>query len=425
VSLMRIVEGIRKTQLNVFVLFSWLFLFCSACAATMAVDAISKETAIQPENQPVRILFIGNSLTYYNELPKVLAHMVNSSQSDILLETDMVATGGATLESLWYAGEARKKISEGNWDYVVLQEQGSLGGSKFNGKPVINSPDLFHTFAKLFDREIEAVRAKTVLMLTWSSRRAPEGQAQLNHAYMKAARDLDAILVPLGLAWQDVIQGGEHPEMYSDGGHPSFAGTWLGAAVFSEQLLASEGMKINDNSSWCCVIGPAGRVKYGSGDVSDDHKALFRTAAKKAVALAKKLQEAPLPPAPQYAVLDTQAWLEENSAPNQNRDPVEQITGVWSGELALGPEMKGTLTVNIVPGKETVLSFDTAVGTTYRTKPLFWQNSPTEYRMYDQYTHFVYYLRRSDTGLVGVVERLLQQQDNSVVSTFKLHRKPE
>lgn len=77
---------------------------------------------------PISILFIGNSFSYYNALPKLIVRFASTSGSDNFF-VDSIFQGGATLKTLWDNGGALKKLRDRNWDYVVLQERGRLGES--------------------------------------------------------------------------------------------------------------------------------------------------------------------------------------------------------------------------------------------------------------------------------------------------------
>ena len=81
----------------------------------------------------LRVLFIGNSYTYYNNLPGMVAQLSGGR-----IETRMVARGGSTLQQLWDFGEAPAAIREGRWDYVVLQEHSLLGGMRVDGIEHVN-----------------------------------------------------------------------------------------------------------------------------------------------------------------------------------------------------------------------------------------------------------------------------------------------
>ena len=63
-----------------------------------------------------RVLFIGNSLTFWNQGVDVMVKKLVPG-----VETKRVAVGGATLETLWNNDEAKLACAD-NQDVVVLQE---------------------------------------------------------------------------------------------------------------------------------------------------------------------------------------------------------------------------------------------------------------------------------------------------------------
>lgn len=189
----------------------------------------------QPRRKPLRVLFVGNSYTYYNNLPEMLEQLSLSAGTDSRIQARMVVAGGATLEQHWQRGAALWAIQHGGWDYVVLQEQSSLGPSPMlDGLPTIRSPDDFYRYARLFDEAIRQAGANTVFYSTWGRRNAPvQNQQLLDYAYMQIARERHARMAPVGMAWQDLRSKGSAVDPYwQDGSHPSPAGTYLAACVF-------------------------------------------------------------------------------------------------------------------------------------------------------------------------------------------------
>jgi hypothetical protein len=90
----------------------------------------------------------------------------------------------------------------------------------------------------MFDAEIKRQGGRTVLFLTWARKAEPDQQEDLNYGYDSIARELGAVLAPVGPAWQKVRA--EHPnlELYiSDGSHPSPAGSYLAAGVLVNSIL--------------------------------------------------------------------------------------------------------------------------------------------------------------------------------------------
>ncbi|OJH35743.1 hypothetical protein [Cystobacter ferrugineus] len=68
----------------------------------------------------MRVLFIGNSYTYNNDLPGMLEGLVRALSPGTRMETGAVLLGGATLESHWKRGEARELLRGEAWSHVVL-----------------------------------------------------------------------------------------------------------------------------------------------------------------------------------------------------------------------------------------------------------------------------------------------------------------
>ena len=193
----------------------------------LSVAAFSSET-------PLRILFLGNSYTYYNHLAGLVAGMAHGGGGR-RVETGFVAKGGASLEGLYTGTNALEVLRGSRWDLVVLQEHSTLGLSQFNGDIVINDPAAFFAWTRIWDAEIRAQGARTVLLNTWARKGRAGQQAHLDWAYATIARELGAGLIPAGAAFA----GASHLELYqADGSHPSAAGSYLAACAAVEILTA-------------------------------------------------------------------------------------------------------------------------------------------------------------------------------------------
>ncbi len=202
----------------------------------LAVSALAQ--VAPPSEKPLRVLFIGNSYTYFNNLPEMFAKLAQAGlQKPVIYE--MQAPGGVRLKDHWDRAETRKALEEQKWDYVVLQDQSLLGTNYYyEGKPRIPSDELFHTYALQFVKAIREAGAIPVFYLTWARKVVPEDQAALTSAYMRAAKETKSIVAPVGIAWADVES--KYPAInlfYQDGSHPSSAGTYLNACVFYATLF--------------------------------------------------------------------------------------------------------------------------------------------------------------------------------------------
>ncbi len=183
-----------------------------------------------------RVLFIGNSYTYANNLPGLLIELSKGEAKPV--DAEMVVEGGATLNSLWDKGTgqgtAQAAIQSARWDYIVLQEQSTLGGYEVvNGIDQIGDPSGFYDGVRKFDDAIRQVGAKTLLYMTWARRNAPQNQAFLTNAYLTIAKERHAIVAPVGLAWQAALNKLPGLPLYQDdGSHPDVLGSYLAACVF-------------------------------------------------------------------------------------------------------------------------------------------------------------------------------------------------
>ncbi len=182
----------------------------------------------------LKVLFIGNSFTARNNLPGMIASMAIAADNEF--DYRLIQQGGASLRMHWNQGEAQKAIQSGKYDYVILQEQSTL--------PVKNATR-FHENVRLFDPAIRESRAKMVLYETWARRNAPDSQAMLTNGYRAIGKELGALVVPVGEAWERFLKKHDKPVLHDkDNSHPTIAGTYLAACVFFTTLFGRSAVGI-------------------------------------------------------------------------------------------------------------------------------------------------------------------------------------
>ncbi|MBP2355752.1 hypothetical protein JOF29_006862 [Kribbella aluminosa] len=183
----------------------------------------------------MRILFVGNSFTSNNNLPKLLKGLAGARGIEI--EHKVISAGGASLRQHLNAGKALDAIANGGYDVVVLQEQSTLP---------IKSPARFRESARDFNEAIAAAGARTAFYLTWARSNAPETQQALTDAYAGAASELGGTLIPVGMVWERFLATHDKPVLHeSDNSHPTLAGSYLGACVFLIALLNEDPVGID------------------------------------------------------------------------------------------------------------------------------------------------------------------------------------
>jgi hypothetical protein len=175
-----------------------------------------------PTDRALKVLFIGNSFTARNNLPFMVAEL--AAAAGVQIEHRLVSAGGASLRMHWNKGEAPEALRQGGFDYVVLQEQSTL--------PVKNATRM-HENVRLFDAAIKAAGAKTVLYMTWARKHQPSAQKAITDAYNSIGRELGALVVPAGVAWERFMAKHDEPPLHDkDQSHPTVAGTYLAACAF-------------------------------------------------------------------------------------------------------------------------------------------------------------------------------------------------
>ncbi len=196
----------------------------------------------------MNILFIGNSFTFYNEMPSTIQEMCDISGIDARIE--QVTYGGHSLSKfLGDDKEATKevmtKLSNTKWDYVVLQE--------LSKGPIFENTKFIHSVMKL-DRFIKMNGAKTLLYSTWSYRDGSDKLKDdvgftyedfykgIKEAYDEAGRITMSTVVQVGTAFYNMSNKYKDIDLLLDDDyHPSPEGSYLIAAMF---FLTISGQKL-------------------------------------------------------------------------------------------------------------------------------------------------------------------------------------
>jgi hypothetical protein len=173
----------------------------------------------------LKVLFVGNSYTYFWNLPQEVAAMAESQEIPILTRQSTV--GGSNLGEHWNrerGTRSRDLIENGDWDYVVMNNH-SLSS--------IDSPDDFKKYGKLFADLIREHGAEPVFYMTWARKWNPLMQQTITEAYNALAIETRSHVVPIGPLWMKSIELRPDTDLYfDDGSHPSPEGTYLTALAF-------------------------------------------------------------------------------------------------------------------------------------------------------------------------------------------------
>lgn len=193
-----------------------------------------------PGVKPLRVLILGNSQIYYNDLPATIEALSESAPADRpRIKTGRYVAGGASLQSLWEAGEEAGKpralIASEKWDFVVIQEHYQF----------YTKPDSFTKYARLFDELIRKNGSKTLLYCTASiDSLYPDGFLKLYDMELALAKELKVPIAPAGKAWLQLWGASPTPEQrlalyHADKAHPGQKGSYLNACVLYAFITGS------------------------------------------------------------------------------------------------------------------------------------------------------------------------------------------
>jgi hypothetical protein len=170
-----------------------------------------------------RILFIGDSLTYYHDgIYTHLEKLAGAANPPIAVTTAKSVFGGAFLHRLWDKKEPVQAINSAPYDVVVLQED----------IPETTVAD-FREYARKFVAEVRKTNAQPVLLMAWAYPRLGWiSMAGIAQAHREAAQELKVDVAPVGLAWEQAAKQRPAIELYAkDREHPSIHGTYLATCV--------------------------------------------------------------------------------------------------------------------------------------------------------------------------------------------------
>jgi hypothetical protein len=194
-----------------------------------------------------RILFLGNSYTYVNNLPQLVHDLAWANGDTVIYDSN--TPGGYSLSMHFNDAASVAKIYAQPWDYVVLQAQSQ--------EPAIDSAYVASSvfpFAHKLDSLIHDNDSctQTVFYMTWGRKNGDASycpqlpvlctyagmQGELRRRYLQMAYDNHAIVAPAGLAWREVIAANPAFDLYqADESHPSLHGSYLTACTFYASIF--------------------------------------------------------------------------------------------------------------------------------------------------------------------------------------------
>ncbi len=175
----------------------------------------------------MRVLFIGNSHTFFHDMPHTFAEICR--RNGVQTEVTMLAHGGMGWDYHVKQPEVRFNIRFGQYDAVVLQH---------TAHPMGDLTVMAQAGKELIDWVWQA-GARPVLYMTWTAKRdGAQAQPEMSAPYRALAQQTGSALAPVGEIWWRFAKLAPQEELYaSDGEHASQLGSLLAAYVIAAAVL--------------------------------------------------------------------------------------------------------------------------------------------------------------------------------------------
>lgn len=221
---------------------SWLFRFYGLMLLLLCgIDADAKQ---------LRVLFIGNSYTYVNDLPNLINNLAVSTGDQLIYQSNTI--GGYTLQQHSANATTLALIAQGNWDFVVLQEQSQLPSF-----PDAQVETDVYPYARKLDSLVKVSNpcAKTVFYMTWGRKNGDNMNCPvfppvctyagmddlLQLRYTNMADSNNAVISPVAKVWRYLRSNNPAIELYdADESHPSLKGSYAAACAFYSVLYKKD-----------------------------------------------------------------------------------------------------------------------------------------------------------------------------------------
>lgn len=183
-------------------------------------------TEAQNKSDVNNILFIGNSLTYTNNLPELVK--TKAKYSGYNIHAEVIAFPNYAISDHWKDGKVQKLISSKKFDIVIIQQGPS---SQSEGKKMLIN------YGKKYNDLCLENNVLLAYYMVWPSLRYYHTFDDVIKNHQLAAKMNNAILCPVGKVWKNYFDSTKKFDYYGlDSFHPSPKGSKVAAEVIFNSL---------------------------------------------------------------------------------------------------------------------------------------------------------------------------------------------
>ncbi|HZY78626.1 MAG TPA: hypothetical protein VFE50_03830 [Cyclobacteriaceae bacterium] len=169
----------------------------------------------------INILFVGNSLTYENDLPSIVEEI--GKMDGVRIGVTSLTVGGFSLDDHWEKGTIQATLAKDHYDLLIAQQGPSA---------LPESQELLRESSIRIANECRAHDTVFGLYMVWPALERDFDRDNSIASYTNAADAAGALLCPAGLAWKLAWRSDRSIPFYGpDNFHPSYHGSFMAAMV--------------------------------------------------------------------------------------------------------------------------------------------------------------------------------------------------
>lgn len=194
----------------------------------------------------LRILFVGNSHTFYNDMPELFRELCEAD-GETQVEVAMQAHGGVTYG--WHytqKWELRFALLHGRYDYVIYQQAAH--------SPCPSKEETLADGTAII-QQARAAGVTPIVTIPWAEKRDPAHQLDMYDIYDTLQEKTGVLCSPVGQVFERTSK--ERPDIdlyWLDGEHCSPYGSYVNACVHYAQILKKSPVGL-PAKSFNCITG--------------------------------------------------------------------------------------------------------------------------------------------------------------------------
>lgn len=225
-----------RSKISVLLLVVYSFTSCNAQETPLKINPRSPKSSTEvvihvcdskrTDDSEIHILYVGNSLTYSNDLPALVSSVGSSKGKSIFYET--LTFPNYALEDHWIEGKMQKLICEGNFDFVVVQQGPS---SQSDGRVMLLD----------YGRRIKDIctsrGTELAFFMVWPAKSYFHTFDGVIKNHTDAAQETNSLLCAVGTEFKMLGDRGDFRFYSADNFHPSVEGSQMAAEIIYSTLI--------------------------------------------------------------------------------------------------------------------------------------------------------------------------------------------